>query len=199
MSLFSSISFHFSSLLNFQGDEIVHNADELFFTASTLKVPLLTAMYRKIDRGELDPDRRIKLTDRMRVPGSGVLKTLDEGLEPTLHDLAMLMIIISDNTATDIIYDLVGRDEIFRLLAELGLGSTRIPMTTRELLYSVVGLDPTNPNHTFRSASDRLFYQEYVDDADAFSLDNSDVSSPDGPYTMAIMAKEVTDGRLETD
>jgi len=160
------------------GAEVLHNAGELFFTASTLKIPLLVALYRKVDRGEIDLSRRICLTDEMRVPGSGVLKTLRPGMQPTLHDLAMLMTIVSDNTATDIIYDLVGKEELAGMLRELGLTRTRIPMTTRELLYSIVGLNPANPAHTFEAASDRLFREIYNPAAGGFSLDESDVSSP---------------------
>ncbi len=160
------------------GIEITHNARDLFFTASTLKIPLLAAMYRKADRGEIDPARRIELAEEMRVPGSGVLKTLDAGIKPSLYDLAMLMIIVSDNTATDIIYDLVGKAELSSLLDDTGLNQTRIPMTTRELLYSIVGLDPKDPTHTFEMASELLFAQRYKRDADGFSLSKSDVSSP---------------------
>jgi beta-lactamase class A len=160
------------------GVEIAHNADDIFFTASTLKVPLLAAMYRMVDRGEIDPGQRVDMTDELRVPGSGVLKTLGAGIQPTLHDLAMLMIIISDNTATDILYDRVGRDGIARMLDDLGLTHTRIPMNTRQLLYSIVGLDPNDPMHTYQMASDKLFLQRYEPDADGFSLTKSDVSSP---------------------
>ena len=80
-------------------ERVSHNADTVFFTASTLKVPLLVELYRQVDAGIIDVNQRIDLTDALRVPGSGVLKELSSGLQPTVHDLAMLMIIISDNTA----------------------------------------------------------------------------------------------------
>ena len=62
-----------------------------------------------MDQGKVDLNQRVELTDAHRTPGSGVLKEMGAGLQPTIHDLAMLMIIISDNTATDILYNLVGR------------------------------------------------------------------------------------------
>lgn len=160
------------------GTEFRHNADELFFTASTFKVPLLVELYRQVDQGKIDLAERVELTNAVRVPGSGVLKNLGTGLQPTLHDLAMLMIIISDNSATDILYEKVGGENINNTMRELGLTKTRIPMTTRQLLYSIVGLDPQDPMHTYQMASDKLFIQQYVPDADGFSEEKSDVSSP---------------------
>ena len=159
-------------------ERISHNADTVFFTASTLKVPLLVELYRQVDAGIIDVHQRIDLTDILRVPGSGVLKELASGLQPTVHDLAMLMIIISDNTATDILYNRVGGDNINNTMRQLGLTHTHIPMTCRELLYGITGLDVGKPAHTYQLASDRLKNREFVLEGDGFSEDKSDVSSP---------------------
>ena len=156
-----------------------HNADTEFFTASTFKVPLLLELLRRVDRGTIDLARRIELTDAMRVSGSGVLKELEAGLRPTVRDLAMLMIVISDNVATDILYEMVGRDNLSATIRELGLTKTRIPMSTRELLYSITGLDPEDPSHTFNMVADRMRRQEFDLEADALDEEKSDVSSPD--------------------
>ncbi len=166
------------------GAQVRHNADETFFTASTLKIPLLLELYRQIDQGKVDPSQRVEIVDDMRVNGSGVLKELEPGLQPTVHDLATLMIIISDNTATDILYEMVGRDSLDDIMRDLGLAKTRIPMSTRELLFSITGLDTQNPEHTFQMASDRMFRQEFDMAADAFDEDKSDVSTPNDMCTL---------------
>ena len=160
------------------GERICHNADTVFFTASTLKVPLLVELYRQVDAGIIDVNQRIDLTDALRVPGSGVLKELASGLQPTVHDLAILMIIISDNTATDILYNRVGGDNINNTMRQLGLTHTHIPMTCRELLYGITGLEVENPAHTYQLSSDRLKKREFVLEGDGFSEEKSDVSSP---------------------
>lgn len=160
------------------GEHVSHNADTVFFTASTLKLPLLVELYRQVDAGIIDVNERIDLTDALRVPGSGVLKELAAGLQPTVHDLAMLMIIISDNTATDILYNRVGGDNINNTMRQLGLTHTHIPMPCRELLYSITGLDVEHPAHTYQLASDRLKKREFVLEGDGFSEEKSDVSSP---------------------
>ena len=124
------------------GEQLSYNADETFFTASTFKVALQDGLYREIASGNIELLERVKLNEDMKVAGSGVLKEMVSGIELTIHDLAMLMIIVSDNTATDIIYNRVGKENLRDLLGSLGLTHTKIPMTTKELLCSIVGLNP---------------------------------------------------------
>lgn len=174
-------------------ERVDHNADTVFFTSSTLKVPLLVELYRQVDAGVVDVSQRVDLTDALRVPGSGVLKELAAGVQPTVHDLAMLMIIISDNTATDILYNRVGGDNINDTMQRLGLNQTRIPMTCRELLYSIAGLETGNPDHTYQLASDRLKNREFVLEADGFSEEKSDVSSPND---MCRLLELIHDGDI---
>ena len=75
----------------------------------------------------------------MKSPGSGVLKELTSQPTLSLSDLATLMIIISDNTATDILVGRVGAAAINRRLASLGLKVTRVVMTCRQLLFDIAG------------------------------------------------------------
>ena len=175
------------------GKCISHNADTVFFTASTLKVPLLVELYRQVDSGIINVNQHIELTEALRVPGSGVLKELSSGLQPTIHDLAMLMIIISDNSATDILYNEVGGDNINNTMQRLGLTHTHIPMPCRELLYSITGLDVDNPAHTYQLASDRLSNRAFVLEDDGFSEEKSDVSSPND---MCRLLELIYDGDI---
>jgi beta-lactamase class A len=160
------------------GEQIRHRADEVFFTASTFKAPVLVELYRQVDQGIVDPDRRIELTDRLRAPGGGVVKELANGLNPTVHDLSLLMIIISDNTATDLLYDLVGRDRLNRTMQELGLANTRIPMSCRELLYSMYGVETDDIAEGTRLVAEGLVKGKVAADSDGMSEERSDVSTP---------------------
>ncbi|MQF65197.1 serine hydrolase [SAR202 cluster bacterium AC-409-J13_OGT_754m] len=160
------------------GEHFSHNADKTFFTASTFKVPLLVGLFTQVESGNIGLSERFKLKEDMKVAGSGVLKEMDPGIELTIHDLAMLMIIVSDNTATDIIYDLVGKDNLREILAPLGLTNTRIPMTCRELLCSIVGLNPQDNSLSWIKVQEKLRNQEWVFDSKGFNEETSDVSSP---------------------
>ncbi len=185
-------------------EELRHRAEEIFFTASTFKVPLLVEVYRQIDQGVLDPTQRLELDDRLRAPGSGVLKELSNGLHLTVHDLATLMIIVSDNTATDILYDLVGRDRLAQTLNEFGLTATRIPMSCRELLYSIYGIETDDIGEANTLVRDRLAMGQVVEGSDGLSLERSDVSSPadmvrllDLVYGGEVLSEESRDAVLD--
>jgi beta-lactamase class A len=131
------------------GREIAVNADRRFPTASTFKVPLLFALYRKAAAGEIDLRQRVTLEARHRVAGSGILQDLDLGLAPTIRDLATLMITVSDNQATDMLYAMLGEPLIQQVATEVGMAETRLPRTTRAILYNLVGMDEANPEHSY--------------------------------------------------
>ena len=160
------------------GEEICEGGGEVFFTASTFKIPILIELYKQIDAGVLSADSRMEITDRHRAPGSGVVKELSNGLNPTVHDLATLMIIISDNTATDMLYDLVGRECLNKTMQELGLRKTNLPMSCREMLYSMYGVETDDIGDAEAQVADRRSKEQVVDGALGASLDYSDVSSP---------------------
>jgi beta-lactamase class A len=117
------------------------NGDELFPTASVFKVPVIVEFYRRVEAGGMDLDDRVVLREGDKVPGSGILKELSEGLELTLRDLVELMMILSDNTASDIVTERVGADNVNATLRELGLTRTAVVHDCRDILFDLIGLD----------------------------------------------------------
>jgi beta-lactamase class A len=102
-------------------------------------------LYEDAIAGRIDLSERVTYRDDTKVAGSGVLQYLDDGLAPTLRDLSVLMMSVSDNTATDLLFDRVGKDRIEATLDRLGLSSTRVPFDIREMLMELVDLDHTKP------------------------------------------------------
>ena len=176
-------------------EELHYNSDRVFFPASTFKVPILAELYRQVDKGVIDPKQRLELTDKFRAPGSGVLKQIGSGLRPTVHDLAMLMIIISDNTATDMLYDLVGRERLNKTMRDLGLTKTNLPMSCRELLYSVCGVETDDIPLGNSQVTARLVREEIVPGAAALSQDRGDVSSP---HDMMRLLEIIYNGQMHS-
>ncbi len=123
------------------GEEASHNGDRLFPTASVFKVPVLVEFFRQTEAGTLSPDEVVVLREADKVPGSGVLKELSEGLRVSLRDLLSLMMMVSDNTATDLIAGRVGFDNVNKTLDELGLRRTRVVRYCREILFDLVGVN----------------------------------------------------------
>src|SRR5690242_6915733 len=108
------------------GETIAINADQQMDTMSVIKIPLMAEVFRQIETGKFQLTDRVPFTAESSRPGTGVIRSLDPGLQPTVKDLLTLMIIISDNTATDLLYEKVGGTEpVNRLMAEWGLKSIR--------------------------------------------------------------------------
>lgn len=102
------------------------NAERMFPAASTIKVPLLLLALEKVQAGELDLTERFTMKAGDRVGGSGVLHELGAGLQPSLEDLLTLMIIVSDNTATNLVIDRLGVEVVNAWLSERGCSQTRL-------------------------------------------------------------------------
>lgn len=94
------------------GEMVELGAGESFPTASSIKVPILYEVFRQAEKGRFSLGDRIALRDEVKVAGSGILCDVIPGLEATIHDFCMLMIIVSDNTATNMMIDLVGGPEV---------------------------------------------------------------------------------------
>jgi len=118
--------------------------NELFQLASVFKIPVLFTLYRQISLGRLSLDDRVMFAESMKTYGSGLLAAMKPGLNLSVQDLAVLMMARSDNTATDILFHMVGREAVAAYMKELGLKDTTIDYDTRELILAYLGLDPTN-------------------------------------------------------
>jgi beta-lactamase class A len=156
-----------------------YNASEIFPTASTLKVPLIYVLYRLAGNSEIDLKERVTLSYRNRVPGSGVLQHMDEGLQPTLRDLAELMIIVSDNWATDLLWSRLTKQRVDATLAEIGMTQTSLPFTIYEIFSTLAEADPTAPETTYDYL--RTYLKDYDPNPDnpAMVYDaRNDTSSP---------------------
>jgi beta-lactamase class A len=106
------------------GEEVTLNADRPAETMSVIKIPLMVEAFREIDEGRFKLTDRVTLEDAAKRPGTGVLKSLDAGDSITIKDLLTLMMIVSDNTATDLLFDKVGGAEpVNRLMERYGLHS----------------------------------------------------------------------------
>jgi beta-lactamase class A len=90
------------------GEEAAVRGDETFNSASVIKIPIMVLAYQMAEQGKLKLDARVTMTKADYRGGSGVLRTHDPGLQPTVRDLITQMIITSDNSATDLMIAQVG-------------------------------------------------------------------------------------------
>ena len=104
---------------------ISYNENAAFDPASTIKLLLLCAVFSGARKGQFSLDDRITVSDSVKVGGCGVIFELAAGLNPTVRDLAKLMVVLSDNTATNMLFDIVGGAAVLEEYASsLGLKET---------------------------------------------------------------------------
>ena len=126
------------------GQQIDINAERVVPMCSVLKIPVLVEAFRQIEEGRFALDDRWELTTAEKNLPSGILVFFEDGLAPTVLDLLTLMIIISDNTATDMVMHRLGEGSVTRTMHSLGLTDICVPMTIREIFDDLLPSgDPT--------------------------------------------------------
>jgi len=106
-----------------------------FPMASTFKIPIIATAFQQIKAGKLNLETRVELTDEIKSPGSGLLPFFQAGISPTVRDLLTLMIIISDNTATDMTVELLGGTAVIEnYMHKLGLSDIYFKMNCKDLI-----------------------------------------------------------------
>ena len=109
------------------GDRVGVNDTLTFPQGSTIKVPLLIELYHQAAAGRLDLATRVPVRAADRTGGDGLLQHLGDGTSQlSLGDLAVFMITVSDNTATNMLIDRVGMDQVNATLRELGVPQVRM-------------------------------------------------------------------------
>src|SRR5215831_3386515 len=108
------------------GEELALDADRQMETMSTIKIPLMAEALQQIKDGKFALTDKYTLAREDIRPGTGIIQRLDPGAVLTVKDLITLMIIVSDNTATDALYRMVGGpDAVNARMKSLGLTETR--------------------------------------------------------------------------
>ncbi|EWM12516.1 serine hydrolase [Kutzneria sp. 744] len=118
------------------GPEICLGADDPVVLASVFKVPVAVAYAREVAAGRLDENERTTVTSRYRVGGIGTAGCADD-VTMTWRDLALFMMTMSDNAATDVIFHRVGQAAVDQVLADLALHRTRLIGCCEDLTGSI--------------------------------------------------------------
>jgi beta-lactamase class A len=103
------------------GKEYALRADEPTRTASTIKLAIMAETFHQVAQGKLKWDDEIVLTKEKKVGGSGVLSELSDNTKIDLKSALNFMIVVSDNTGTNLVLDKVGADNVNDFMDSLGL------------------------------------------------------------------------------
>ncbi|XZE53823.1 serine hydrolase [Planctomycetaceae bacterium SH139] len=109
------------------GKQFLHRADAVMPTASLIKLPVMIEAYRQATAGQLNLDDLLTLEEADKVPGSGILTShFSGGTRCSLRDAIRLMIVYSDNTATNLVIDKIGMQQTAETMTKLGYPETQL-------------------------------------------------------------------------
>ncbi len=163
------------------------NGSERFPMASTFKVPIAVQLLTRVDKGELRLDQMIQFKTSDLHPGSGTLTDLlnQPGLALSVRNLIELMLLISDNSATDVCLRLAGGAEaVTARMRELGINGIDVNRSTAQLIADWIGILRVPPENEwsptlFRTLSERVKPEERKAAAAKFDADPRDTATPE--------------------
>ncbi len=168
------------------------NASERFPMASTYKVPIAVQLLTRVDRGELRLDQVIQLQPSDLHPGSGTLTDLfsQQGLALSVRNLLELMLLISDNSATDVCLRLAGGPEAVNArMRERGINGIDVNRSTARLIADWIGIAQLPPESewspaVFNELSKSVKPEDRRAAAARFDADPRDTATPEAMLTL---------------
>ncbi|HJT65043.1 MAG TPA: serine hydrolase, partial [Pyrinomonadaceae bacterium] len=137
------------------GETYALNADDRVRTASTIKIAVMIEAFARVNEGKIKWTDEVVLTKEKKVSGSGILAELSDGLHLTLRDAVNLMMILSDNTATNLVLDVLTTDAVNARMETLGFKNIKIMRKVGSGGESMAGKDPENKKYGLGMATPR--------------------------------------------
>jgi beta-lactamase class A len=122
-----------------EGESFYFQSEEVFPSASVIKIPILIEVLRQSELGKINVNQMV--SNSSKTGGSGVLQALSPVAKITIKDLMTLMIIVSDNTATNRLIDLVGMEAVNASMKNMGLQETVLNRKMMDFEAKELGLD----------------------------------------------------------
>jgi len=137
------------------GETYALNPDERVRTASTIKIAVMIEAFARVNEGKAKWTDEVVLTKEKKVSGSGILNELSDGLRLTLRDAVNLMMMLSDNTATNLVLDVLTTDAVNARMDSLGFKQIKIMRKVGSGGESTAGKDPENKKYGLGMATPR--------------------------------------------
>jgi beta-lactamase class A len=145
------------------GEVISANENLVFPTGSSIKIPILIELYKQAAEGKFRLTDQRWIEDKDKVGGSGVLLHFsNHASQLTLNDLAVLMIILSDNTATNMLIDQVGMANVNSTLDQIGLKQSRLRRKMIDQKASARGDENTSTPREAMVLMEKLYRGEII-------------------------------------
>lgn len=155
------VSFYYKNLVT--QETIKYNEEKPMLAASVIKLTVLVECFNQIEKGILRKDKIFITKEEEKVPSCGALNYMRENLSITLDDLYVLMIILSDNYATNILIDELGIDNINKTIKEIGLKSTILNRKMFDAEKSLLGFENYISAEDIAYLLEKMYNKELID------------------------------------
>ena len=156
------VSFYYKNLIT--GEVIKYNEEKPMLAASLIKLTILVECFNQIKKGIISKDETFITKEDDKVPSCGALNYMRENLKVTLEDLYVLMIILSDNYATNMLIDKLGIDNINKTIKEMGLKNTILNRKMFDEEKAKLGLENYIISEDIAYLLEKMYNKELIDE-----------------------------------
>lgn len=156
------VSFYYKNLIT--GEVIKYNEEKPMLAASLIKLTILVECFNQIKKGIISKDETFITKEDDKVPSCGALNYMRENLKVTLEDLYVLMIILSDNYATNMLIDKLGIDNINKTIKEMGLKNTILNRKMFDEEKAKLGLENYISSEDIAYLLEKMYNKELIDE-----------------------------------
>jgi beta-lactamase class A len=142
--------------------EISYNKDKLFPSASLAKIPIMSACFLAAEEGKIKLDREVALKNSDKLTGSGILKETRAGVTFSIEELIGRMIYDSDNTATNMLTNMVGIDYLNNVFNSFGLKNTNLSRKVADFFSRDKGIENYTTAEDMASIFERMYRRNLV-------------------------------------
>ncbi|MBM3243616.1 MAG: serine hydrolase [Candidatus Omnitrophica bacterium] len=144
------------------GWEFAYQKDKLFPAASLSKIPIMAAAFLAAEEGKISLDKQVGLKNSDKLTGSGILKNMPSGTEFNVERLIGLMIYDSDNTATNMLTNLLGMDYLNKSFKEFSLKNTDLLRKIADYKSRSKGLENYTTSEDMASLLERIYSKKLI-------------------------------------
>lgn len=165
------------------GETYALAADERVRTASTIKIAVMVEAFARVAEGKAKWTDEVVLEKQKKISGSGILQELSDGLHLSLRDAVHLMMLVSDNTATNLVLDVLTTDAVNARMESLGFNNIKILRRVGSGGDSAAGKNPENKKYGlgFATMREMVLVME--------KLERGEVLSPETSKAMIELMK----------
>jgi beta-lactamase class A len=173
------------------GEKYLFNENEIFPQASSIKIHILAELFHQAEQGKFRLTDVLPLPAAVRVSGSGVLNELSEsGVSMSLRDYAVLMIVVSDNTATNLLIKQVEMENVNRFLQSQGAVKTKLQRVMMDTKAAAEGRENIGTPKEVLMILEKLYKGELVSKKSSEEMLSilKKSKQPDGPIRAGVPA-----------